>query len=113
MLAFSLHAPLATPIYPSTPTLEPPSEVVASTFIGGCRANGLRAAYTAFCTQQTACDLCGGSCTPASFPSGMQLPRHAMCFEDGSAPPRHNRVASRLTSSMHRVRSLLADRVKK
>ena len=76
MLAFTLHAPLATPIYPSTPTLEPPSEVVASTFIGGCRANGLRAAYTAFCTQQTACDLCGGSCTPASFPSGMQLPRH-------------------------------------
>ena len=44
---------------------------------------------------------------------GMQLPRHAMCFEDGSAPPRHNRVASRLTSSVHRVRSLLADRVKK
>lgn len=37
---------------------------------------------------------------------GVQLPRQAMCFEDGSAPPRRNRVAS----SVHRVRSLLADR---
>jgi hypothetical protein len=37
---------------------------------------------------------------------GVQLPRQAMCFEDGSAPPRRNRVAS----GVHRVRSLLADR---
>ena len=37
---------------------------------------------------------------------GVQLPHQAMCFEDGSSPPRRHRVAS----GVHRVRSLLADR---
>ena len=37
---------------------------------------------------------------------GVQLPHQAMCFEDGSAPPRRHRVAS----GVYRVRSLLADR---
>jgi len=62
-------------------------------FVGGCRAYGLRGSYALHngdlsqaCDQSTPCRLCGLECQEsASFPSGMHLPRHNVPQYSGNA----------------------------
>jgi len=62
-------------------------------FVGGCRAYGLRSSYALHngdlsqaCDQSTPCRLCGLECQEsASFPSGMHLPRHNVPQYSGNA----------------------------
>ena len=79
----------------AAPALQPaPLAPLFDGFIGGCRAFSHRASYYAVdeldpsqtCEQQTACRLCGESCTPETFASGMKLPRHNVPQFLGNAP---------------------------